>query len=177
MIMPENFFNFTNIPTLCSTVIKEALTAEYKIIEYPNVIRAEAPVFKQTDFFKKFVQTFGKSNACYLKNYPMMLYDWHTDGKRINAINWLIKAGPKAATFHRDSYEHELLNKNRIDNNLNILFWKLIEVKYTQYQPTLIRTDVHHCVVNYDNEERIILSLSTVDQYSYNDIKDYLLSL
>ena len=173
--MDEKFFSFANLPALTSDVIQDALTAEYEISEMPSLLRAEANLFKQTDFYKKFDQHFGKCGAYYLKNYPMMLYDWHIDRNRTCAVNWVIKSGPRSATFHRDTYQNDLLTKNRLEKNLKILFWDLTEIEYRQYYPTLIRTDIEHCIVNNDPEDRIILSLSTLNG-GYEEVKDFLLN-
>jgi len=173
--MDEKFFSFTNIPALTSDVIQEAFTTEYFLFKDPHVLRAKADTFKKTNFYKKFSEHFGESHVGYLKNFPMMLYDWHIDIRRSCAINWVIKSGPRAATFHRDMYNNDCLTKDRLEKDIKPLFWNLTEVEYKQYFPTLVRTSIEHCVVNNDPEERIVLSL-TPKNGSYEEIKDFLLN-
>jgi len=171
----EKFFNFTNIPAITPDIIHEAINADYKIFQKPHVNRADATLFKETNLFKKFSEKFENSYAWYFKNYPMSMYAWHTDLKRTCTVNWVIQAGPKSSTFFRDVYDNDLLTKDRLDQNLTVLFYKLTEVTYVQYLPTLMRTDIHHSIINNNPSDRIIMSMSSANA-SYDEVKDFLLN-
>jgi hypothetical protein len=174
--MSNKFTHLPNLPELPEYLIQDALTSEYTVNDYPNVIRAKAYKFEATDFFKKFLLAVGSCNAHYLKNFPNSLYDWHIDRKRQCGINWVIKTNPKASTFFRTHYDHEFLYANRVAKNERILFWDIQEVDYTPLKPTLMNTTMEHCVVNNYPEDRIILTVNCKDS-AYHDVKAYLESL
>ena len=171
--MSENFYHLTNLPPLSNDLIDEGLNGNFFWSLNPNTFKSDAPLFKSTIFFKLLERQFGICNASYLKNFPYMLYDWHTDQQRSASINWALKTNPKASTFYRDYYENDPFSKKMAENGRRPLFWKLQEVDYTLYRPTLLNTSVPHSVINNSTEERIILSVS-VHSASYNELKDFL---
>lgn len=174
--MSDKFKHFPNLPELPEYIVQDALTSEYVINDYPNVIRAKAHKFESTDFFKQLISAVGSCNAHYLKFFPNSLYDWHVDRKRQCGINWVIKTNPKASTFFRSPFDHDFLYHNRVAKNERVLFWNLEEVDYTLLKPTLMNTSVDHCVVNNYPEERIILTINCKEG-SYQDVNTYLQSL
>ena len=86
------------------------------------------------------------------------------DKGRRCAINWVIKTNPKALTLFRDNAEWQAIHK-------------IEEVDYIMYKPTLINTMHRHCVINCYPEERIILSVSVNERYSFDEVKEFLQSL
>lgn len=171
--MSENFYHLTNLPPLSSDLIEEGLNADYYWNLNPNTFKSDAPSFKSTFFFKLLEKQFGICNASYIKNFPFMLYDWHMDQQRASSINWVIKTNPKASTFYRDYYEGDPFSKKMAEHGRRPLFWKLQEVNYTLFKPTILNTSVPHSVINNSSEERIILSVS-VHSASYDNLKDFL---
>jgi len=174
--MTDKFTHFPNLPCLPDDVIQEALTIEYTILEHPHIIRSTAHKFKETEFFRKFSLAFDDCNASYMKFFPNSFYDWHIDRGRKCGINWVIKTNPRSSAFFRSHYNSGVLYHNRVAQKAPVLYWKLEEVDYTLYKPTLMNTDFEHCVVNNYPEERIILTLNSKDG-TYSDIKEWLQNL
>lgn len=172
----EYFYHFKNLPALSDDIINEALNSEYFWSLKPNTFKCDAKLFKSSRFFKLLEEKFGWCNASYIKNFPFMLYDWHIDQSRSSSLNWVIKTNPKASTFYRDFYENDPFSKKISESGNRPLFWKLQEVDYTLYKPTILNTSMPHCVINNSSEERIILSVS-VHTPPYNILKDFLCKL
>ena len=81
----------------------------------------------------------------------------------------MIKTNNNAVTLFRElDYENSI---GRQSENL----WKIQEVNYTLYRPTLLRTKESHCVINNSSEERIIISYGL--SVSYDVAKEFLLTL
>ena len=171
--MSNNYCNFLHLPNLPDYIIDDSLNAEYQYNNSPNVIRADAHKFTQTNFYKKLQETFGECKAHYIKNPPYMLYDWHTDTKRYCGINWVIKTNENANTFFRELYEDDTYGREVIAKCYNPLIWKLEKVNYILQKPTLFRTTEPHCVVNNSDKERIILTVAATEP-TYEEMLRYL---
>jgi hypothetical protein len=117
--------------------------------------------FINTKFCKDLSLQFGKITAKYMKFDPLSYYDWHTDLNRGCAINFLLNLVPNTVT----------LFGSRISRiNLDI-----IPVTYTLYQPMLFNTKISHCVINYSQQTRFIMSVGIHDA-NFIDAKNFLLN-
>ena len=110
------------------------------------------------DLFK----AFGDIKTEYFKNDPMSYYDWHLDIKRNCGINFLLNDIPNALTL----YMHE--GAIRLNGTIENVTPKL-------YRPVLLDTTVRHCVINYSNQTRYILSIGLHDPaVKFADVKEFL---
>lgn len=164
--MPDPFFQLRNLPALPDFLIDEAMADEpvYEYWQKPFVLTRISSLFQTTPLGQALVDKFGDIAARYYKTPSHSYYDWHLDGKRKCALNWLVKTNPEARTFYRDRRH-------------NLLFWDLIEARYDLDHPTLIDTQREHCVYNNGDDERIILSVSIFNDHSYLDVLYFLAAL
>ena len=182
----EFYHKLSHLPCLPQYVIDEALNAHYKANHSPNIIRSPAIAFNNTEFMANLRKTFpsltilpGKFKLpCIYALFPAnSVYDWHVDSGRYCGINWIIKTNPRALTLFRTRFDHPTDASKKIkEYDGQLSYWKINELTYDLYQPTIIRTDVEHCVVNSYPEDRIVLTLS-VFGVSYEEVKDYLCNL
>jgi hypothetical protein len=171
--MSENFHHLTNLPPLPEEIIQTGLTGNYFWTLNPNICDSSAAIFKETFFFKLLEKRFGRCNASFIKFLPFMYYDWHIDQQRTTSLNWVIQTNSKASTFYRNYYDGDPYSKELEENGRRPLFWKLEEVDYTLYRPTMLKTSVPHCVINNSPEERMVLSV-TIHFAKYDELKDFL---
>lgn len=159
------FAQLLNLPQFPQECIREAYTAKYTQTFNPDQLRAFSS-FNNTQFVKDLESKFGKCGGLYMKNLPMSYYDWHIDMRRQCSINWLLK-NTGGRTFYRK-------NLNVLKGNKSITY-RLTRVEYTLYQPTILDVTKEHCVINDNDEERIIFSMS-VDA-PYEEVYNYLSNL
>jgi len=166
------FYHLNNLPELPQHFVEQALVEEnYQITLTPNLYESKIFGWYQTDFLKSLVSHFNtKCTAAFILNPPNSYYKWHTDWGRHCALNWLIKTNPKAGAFYKEPIP-EAMPTDRDPH-----YYNLIEVDYTLYKPTLLNTDLSHCVMNNYNDSRIIFTTNIFD-VSYADVLDFLKNL
>lgn len=162
--MQTKFFQIKNLPPLPELYVKEGLDNGFEFSASPYILAKPATLFNSTNFRKILDNRFGEVVCRYLKNPPNSLYDWHIDKVRRCSLNWIIKTNPGAKTFYRSQLRHRL-------------FWDIEEVKYDIECPTLLDTKQEHCVFNNWPEDRIILSISILNDHSYEETLEFLTSL
>lgn len=101
-----------------------------------------------------------------MKNLPMSYYDWHIDLRRQCSLNWLLQ-NTKGKAYYRK-------NANEAKGSKSITY-QLIQVEYSLYKPTLLDVTKEHCVINDNDQDRIIFSMS-IDA-PFNEVYSYLSSL
>jgi hypothetical protein len=162
--MSTKFFQLTNLPPLSPEIIADGLDNQFEFTVSPYALAKRVSLFYETNFYKLLTDQFGKIGCKYLRNPANSYYDWHVDKTRQSALNWVIDTNPGAGTFFRD-------------NNRSKFFWDLEEVAYSTSCPTLINTKQEHCVFNNYPKERTIMSLSILDNYSYDIVLEFLQSI
>jgi hypothetical protein len=166
MISDNCFCPLIHLPLLDQATVSEAFgatyidpkkdTAENRIAQ---TIKADT-TFINTKFCKDLSLKFGKVTAKYMRFDPLSYYDWHTDLNRGCAINFLLNLVPDTVTLFGS-------REDRI--NLDI-----IPVPYVLYQPTLFNTKISHCVINYSQQTRYIMTIG-IHEPSFADAKKFLL--
>lgn len=162
-----HFCHLTNIERIPEPYVREAINAKYELLYKPTRIKASSN-FEKSSLVNLIKKKFRGVQAEYLKNSPRSIYDWHTDIGRQCSINWVLKSNPRAVTMYRTKHE--------VPDGVKSFTYDLHEVDYTLYRPTIINTTKEHCVINPSDTERIILSLTVFD-YSYEEVRDYLLTI
>lgn len=162
--MSTKFYQLTNLPPLSQEIVADGLADGFEYTVSPYAYAKPATLFYDTEFYQLLTDQFGKVGCKYLKNPPNSYYDWHTDKIRNCALNWIIKTNPGAKTFYRA-------------NNQSRFFWDLEEVSYNTTCPTLLDTKQEHCVFNNNPEDRVILSVTILNDHSYNDVLEFLTSV
>ena len=118
--------------------------------------------FQQTRFCYDLYKAFGALKSEYFKNEPMSYYDWHCDIKRNCGINFLLNDVKDALTLYM------------IEGDVR-LNGTIINVIPKLYRPVLLDTTVRHCVLNWSNETRYILSVGLHDpDVGFADVKEFL---
>ena len=159
------FAQLSNLPQFPEECIREALTANYTQTFDPDQLRAFSS-FNNTNFVKEMESRFGKCGGLYMKNLPMSYYDWHIDMRRQCSINWLIR-NQNGKAFYRKNVN--------VDRGSKSITYRLTRVEYTLYKPTILDVTKEHCVINDNDQERIIFSMS-VDA-PFQEVYTYLSSL
>jgi hypothetical protein len=117
---------------------------------------------KQTRLCYDLFKEFGEVKTEYFKNEPMSYYDWHADIKRNCGINFLLNDVGNALTLYLTE------GSIRLNGTIENVVPKL-------YRPVLLDTTVRHCVINYSNETRYILSIGLHDpDVKFADVQKFL---
>ena len=159
------FYQLPNLPQFPEKCISEAISAKYTQTFNPDQLRAFSS-FNNTTFVKEMESRFGKCGGLYMKNLPMSYYDWHIDMRRQCSINWLLKNTEGKAYYRKNA------NGDRGSKSIT---YHLTRVEYTLYKPTILDVTKEHCVINDNDQERIIFSMS-VDA-PFQEVYTYLSSL
>jgi hypothetical protein len=154
--MPTNcFYQLNNIPTLPEQYINEALAAEFQQPKVetngqlsPRTTRAVTS-FVDSKMFQDIKHTICPGvHACYFRNEPQSLYDWHIDstGNRKTAINFLLS-----------DPTHSMMLYRKFVSRLN---YSITACPYQLGQAMLLNVDQEHCVINLSQQYRYVLSVS-----------------
>ena len=118
--------------------------------------------FKKTRLCYDLFKAFGELKTEYFKNEPMSYYDWHMDIKRNCGINFLLNDVGNALTLYMHSGDI------RLNGTIENVIPKL-------YRPVLLDTTVRHCVINYSNQTRYLLSIGLHDpDVKFADVQEFL---
>ena len=118
----------------------------------------------KTKFCKILFDKFGYVDARFLKINPNTIYNWHIDKGRKCAINFPVVNNKKAITLFKQYEKREHI-------------FSCYEVDYTDFRPTILDTTYPHCIINSWPEERIMLTVSTHKDCSYEEVKSFLETL
>ena len=162
--MSNNYTSLLHLPKLPDIFVNEGLQGNYQYTESPYTYSAPAPLFADSEFCQILTQQFGDILCKYHKNTAYSVYDWHMDKNRLCALNWVIKSSVDAKVFYRTKNHHNMI-------------WSIEELCYKDLTPTLLNTSQQHCVINNSPEERIILSVSIYNNYTFQDVVEFLSSL
>ena len=165
------FKHLTNLPPLPKKYIQEGLNSKFEFIRRPNLFWSPSS-FEETNFFKMLKGRYGVCLVKYYQNPKNSLYDWHTDMTRCVGINWPIKTNAKASAYYR-----EPIKGAERGDGLSPIFYHLTEVDYKIYNPTLLNTTLEHCVVNNYPEDRIIMSLTILNDAKFDEVSNFLSTL
>ena len=152
------FYQLDNIPLLGSEFIVEGIRGEYQTPspEIDNIRTSRTTKAKTTFTNSTLVQDLKQKlspniHACFFRNDPYSIYDWHTDsvGNRKCVINYLLTADTGAMTLFREPVSR--------------LNYTIVECPYTLYKPMLLNVELEHCVINNSADHRYILSVSLPD--------------
>jgi hypothetical protein len=126
-----------------------------------RIVHAPSDLYK-TKLCYDLWKEFGHLRTEYFKNEPMSYYDLHQDIKRNCGINFLLNDVPDALTLYMT--EGAIRLNGDIEN-----------VRPKLYRPVLLDTTVRHCVINYSNETRYILSIGLHDaDVKFADVQKFL---
>jgi hypothetical protein len=152
------FYQLDNLPLLSREFVNEGIGGNFRspLPEIDNVrtsrtIKAET-TFTNSTFIQDLKQKLSPNiHACFFRNDPYSLYDWHTDvaGNRKCVINYLLTANTGSMTLFREPVSR--------------LNYKIVECPYALYKPMLLNVEREHCVVNNSAEYRYLLSVSLPD--------------
>lgn len=162
--MKQKFYHFHDWPNLPESYIHESLNGEYTYSSVPTNYSLTPELFKNSKLRLLLRKKFGQVGCSYLKFPPMSIYNWHTDRFRNSSLNWVIQSGSGSITIYK---------KDETDN----LFSDFEVVDYVPLKPTLINTSIKHCVINNSPIPRIILSVDISNDYSYEEMKDFLINI
>ena len=119
--------------------------------------------FNDTKFIQDLRSNLGSVQARYLYNSPWSMYDWHQDlDRHESCINFVLTDTPDAKTVHRFP----------MDSRLNFF---ITTVNYKLYKPVLFNVKIDHCVFNFTDKHRYVLSVLIFDS-SYKTAKDFLIN-
>jgi hypothetical protein len=162
------FYHVDHFPPLPAKFIDPVFTTEwvYPEPEIPGekTIRI---VHSPSDFYKTklcydLFKEFGTVKTEYFKNEPMSYYDWHQDIKRNCGINFLLNDVVDALTLYM--FKGTVRLNGTIEN-----------VRPKLYRPVLLDTTIRHCVINYSNTTRYILSIGLHDEaVTFADVQRFL---
>jgi hypothetical protein len=175
MLLKDCFFNLSNFPSLDQKYVSEGLNAEYPDLSkfkppfpkgtVPRIISTKSS-FQETNFFKILEKQFGDISCVYIRNFPSSNYDWHCDILTNVNINFILHDNRNSLVLFRD----------RITEYSKIQY-KISQVIYNPLKPTILNTQVQHCVINLDDDYRYILNLGFLNKsVSYQDVKNFLIN-
>ena len=158
----DKFYRLDNISDIEQKYISEGLNEDYYKMFKPNIFRSNFKCsFDESEFIQKLKSKFGNVFSTWIYNPPNTLYDWHVDALYRNCtINIPIKIPDKAGTYYRDIMHPESPTK----------YYNLFKVPYTLYKPTLLNTNLEHCVVNPTDETRIVLNITFEKNVTYDKV-------
>jgi len=175
MPLDDCFFHLSNFPDLDQKYINEGLNAVYpdlsKFATYPKDalvprIISTPSSFQKTDFFKILEKQFGDISCVYIRNFPLSNYDWHCDLLTNVNINFILHENKSSFVLFRE----QIHKFSHVQHTIN-------QAIYNPLKPTIIDTQVQHCVINLDNEYRYILNLGFLNkEIKYQDVKDFLVN-
>ena len=157
-MLTDCYYQLDHLPLLDTKYVNEGIHAEFQLpVEEINGIRTPRTIKATTTFVEStFAQDIRQQlspniHACFFRNNPRSLYDWHTDstGKRKCAINFLLTESLGAMTLFRDP--------------ISRLNYNIVECPYQLYKPVLLNVDREHCVINNSDQYRYVLSVSLPD--------------
>ena len=128
----------------------------------PSTIQAKTS-FENSRFVYDLSKKFGSVRTHYLKFDPMTCYNWHTDIARKCSINFLLNDPADSLTLFRQPIPN------------STLWYNIQQLKYDLFQPTLLNVRESHCVLNYSQETRYVLTIGFTLDVTYADVKDFLL--
>jgi hypothetical protein len=169
--MTTYFKHLTNLPPLPKKYIQEGINSKFEFIRRPNLLWSTTS-FDETNFYKLLKNQYGDCLVKYYQNPKNSLYDWHTDMTRCVTINWPIKTNVKASTYYRKPMQE--MDRG---SDMRPLFYHLTEIDYKIYRPTLLNTTFEHCVVNNYTEDRIIMSLTVLNNAKFDEVSNFLSTL
>ena len=152
------FYQLDHLPLLGKEFVNEGIDGEYHTPppEIDNVRTSRTIKAKTTFTNSTFIQDLKQKlspniHACFFRNDPYSLYDWHTDsvGNRKCVINYLLTEVTGAMTLFREPTIR--------------LNYKIVECPYVLYKPMLLNVERDHCVINNSADYRYILSVSLPD--------------
>lgn len=150
--------------------VNEGLNALYPEIPPPELQGKLTPrsimtlsSFEDTPFCKDLKQKFGEVTARYYKFSALSVYDWHRDVARKCGINFLLN----------DVVETTTLFRNNTDK-ISRLQFPVTKCVYKLYTPMLFNTNVDHCVINYSNHDRFILTVTFPNDVTFEIAKEFL---
>jgi hypothetical protein len=152
------FYQLDHLPLLGKEFVNEGINGNFRSPR-PEIdgIRTTRTTKADTTFTNsKFIQDLKQKlspniHACFFRNDPYSLYDWHTDsvGNRKCVINYLLTDNIGSLTLFRKSVSR--------------LNYQITECPYTLYRPMLLNVELEHCVINNSPNYRYILSVSLPD--------------
>ena len=162
------FYHVDHFPPLPMEFVTPVFTADwiYPGEEVPGektirIVHAPSKL-KQTRLCYDLYRAFGEVAAEYFKNEPMSYYDWHADIKRNCGINFLLNDVGNALTLYMTEGDVRLNGT-------------IVNVVPKLYRPVLLDTTVRHCVLNYSNETRYLVSIGLHDPaVKFADVKEFL---
>jgi hypothetical protein len=163
----EFYYKASHIQVVDEQLLEEAKAANYSsgVVEKntgktPSTVQATTS-FENSKFIADLRKEFKSVRTHYLKFDPMTCYDWHTDIARNCSINFLLNDPEDSLTLFREY----LFGIN----------YKIIRLKYDLFQPTLLNVKAPHCVINYSQETRYVLTVGFTLDVSYMDVKRFLM--
>jgi hypothetical protein len=148
---------------------EEAKAAQYETFvlekhtgKKPSTYQAPTS-FEQSKFMDDLRKEFKDVRTNYLKFDPMTCYDWHVDAARNCSINFLLNDVPESLTLFREYIEDSRH------------WYNIKRLKYNLYQPTLLNVKEQHCVINYSQETRYVLTIGFTLDVSYMNVKRFLM--
>jgi len=152
------FYQLNHLPLLDKKFVNEGINGNFRSPR-PEIdgIRTTRTTKADTTFTNsKFIQDLKQKlspniHACFFRNDPYSLYDWHTDsvGNRKCVINYLLTDNIGSLTLFREPTIR--------------LNYKIAECPYTLYGPMLLNVELEHCVINNSSDYRYLLSVSLPD--------------
>lgn len=172
--MNEFYFSLDHLPAVDASYLELAEQAPYA---YPDPVQPRSQVigclareFADTQFVRDLKKQFGENKVlpAFLKNPPGTIYDWHRDiahperGARLCGINWLLTSEESVFTLFRvpNSATGRLIHKIKV-------------LPYVRFRPVLFNTQEEHCVINFTDQDRLILSVGFHD-VPYEQAKAFL---
>lgn len=95
----------------------------------------------------------------------------HVDAQRKAALNFPIDNTEHSHTIFYE-YQEDPVFVYDAENVYNLIKSQVKEIyRFSLTTPTLINNSIPHCVINYSDKDRVILSWSIDNRYTFNDIK------
>jgi hypothetical protein len=165
---PNSFFHLTHLPKIPYSYVEEAENLAVYKNDYQPPAGVISPFnmadssFSNTKFFQNLKENFGLVYCYYIKIEPNIFHDWHYDYNRNCSINFLLTDCESLTLFEKDKTDPS-----------NIVF----EVcNYNLYYPTVLKNSTPHCIINYSQKKRYLLSISFPKQHVFDDVKEFMLS-
>jgi hypothetical protein len=152
------FYQLDHLPLIGKEFVNEGINGNFEspLAEIDGTRTSRTTKAKTTFTNSTLIQDLKQKlspnvHACFFRNDPYSLYDWHTDsvGNRKCVINYPLTHNIGALTLFRESVSR--------------LNYKIAECPYILYTPILLNVDLEHCVINNSSNYRYILSISLPD--------------
>lgn len=165
---PQSFFHLTHLPKIPYSYVEEAEHSAVYKNDYQPLSGQITPFcmadssFSNTKFFQTLKENFGAVYCYYIKIEPNVFHNWHSDYNRNCSINFLLTDCASLTLFEKDKTDPSNIVFERCDYNL--------------YYPTVLKNSTPHCIINYSQERRYLLSISFPKQYVFADVKEFMIN-